>query len=78
MSSNQRVVYADELEEYLLDEMTDDVEYFKTKYIREDLDMNNTQIGMGLGILREREDGPLNVERWSRQTARWKVEKNNG
>ena len=57
-------VKADRLREYLLSEASSDGEYFKSRFIAEDLDLSAHEIGAA--ILKLQSGCPrLDIERWS-------------
>lgn len=64
MTSDQLNAVQQELEQYLVEQVERGNEYFKSKYIAQELDLTSKTVGTNLGILQERTD-EITIESWS-------------
>lgn len=69
MNEKQKRLYR-----YLKKEVDNEKEFFKSKYIKEDLDLSAKEIGLNIIELDKKVDD-LNIEKWSNAKGNtWKVE----
>ena len=64
MPNNELNDVQQDLEAYLIEQTTDGQQYFKSKYIADDLDLTSKSVGTNLGILQEKTDR-VDIESWS-------------
>lgn len=64
MSTTSLNTIQKDIEAYLAEQVSDGQQYFKSKYIAEDLDLSPKTVGTNMGILQDKTD-QIDIEHWS-------------